>query len=156
MSMPTLAWPGPCQDRHGHGRGRRPILVTGVPAPPHAPALPPSTPHLPLHLSSTTRRRRSNRTAAALTRQALADAPPRPCAAGTPSSAPPPPHGPVRRRGCDRRAPPVPPLPQRPATVATTRGRHLAAALTTATARTAYKTATPAPLRAPHHPSHSL
>ena len=30
MSMPTLAGTGPCQKRHGHGRGRRPIVVTGV------------------------------------------------------------------------------------------------------------------------------
>ena len=39
----------------------------------------------------------------------------------------------------NRRAPPVPPLRQRSATVATIQARHLAAALTTATARTAYK-----------------
>ena len=119
--------PWTCQDRHGHGRGRRPIVVTGVLLPrthQHAPSTPPPR-SPPLR---TTRRRQGNRTAAALTRLALADAPPKHCAAGTLPSAAPPPHGPVHRRGVTVVHLPVPPLPQRSATVATMPGRHLAAA----------------------------
>ena len=86
-------------------------------------------------------------------RQALADAPSKPCAAGTLSSAsPPPPYASTDHLLCRVR-----PLCQRsrdaPPTVASTPWRHLAVALTAATARAPYKSTTPRP---PEHLTHLL
>ena len=142
--MPTLAWTGPCQDRHGHGRGRRPILVNGGPHP-HARACLLRL-HLALPLPATTRRRRSNRAAAAA------------CAMRYPTHRPNPvPPGPSRQRLLRRTDRSVAGIPRvrllcqrsrdTPSTPPPRRARHLAAPLTAATPRDGYKKPPPAPLR---------
>ena len=144
MSMPTLAWTGPCQDRHGNGRrgaarfwspASRFPARTSTPQHPSFPSPPPSTHASPGETPDGGRpdAPRASRRAA----QALCRRDPLVSASSAEQTGPSP--------GTDRRAPPVPPLRQRLATVATMQDRHLAAALTTAITRAPYKSATPAP-----------
>ena len=142
--MPALAWSGPCQERHGRGHGAPPVSGHQRRDSPHAPARPqhPSFPSPPSSTHASPGEapdggRADAPGASRRTDHALCRRGPPVSASSAERTGPSP--------GMDRRAPPVPPPSQRPATVATTRGRHLAAALTTATARAPYKSAAPAP-----------